>query len=289
MIPPCAIVFAHYSPRGHVSASLRGLVREASRLSPYVYFVSTRVFLEPDDELYGQAKVISRENFGYDFWSYRVGLLEALRHDVHRVILVNSSFVALDPQGLFAEFCGPLQGPRVRGLTVSHETTRHAQSYFLCFEDREFLRSPDFLAWWQGMTPISDREQVIQKYEIGLSRYFAGLGVPIEAAYEPGPRDLLVGLSRAIGSRQLSVGHLTGDKVMLDLNLAKSLNPAHFLWDCLFQHFSVLKLELLKSNPTEQSLDRLIRLLQSNPALMAMVQDAIDGTVDVQPDQFAAA
>lgn len=280
-----AFVFAHFSPRGKVSQSLRGLVREARRLSPYVRFVSTGLDIAPDDELHGLCRVVSRQNFGYDFWSYRIGLLDVLdRHDVERVVLVNSSFVALEPKRLLEGLLQPVDGPRIRGLTVSHEVTRHAQSYLVSLEDRSLLRSHEFDTWWREMVPISDRDQVIQKYEIGLSRHFQGLGVPISAAYEPSSAETLIALARAIGSRQWAVGPLQADVVSLDLRPARALNPTHFLWDFLFARFSVLKLELIASNPTEQNLDSLVRFLQGRDELRQLVSEAIDSMKQPAPD-----
>lgn len=286
MSPTTAFVFAHFSPNGTVSESMRRLVREARRLAASVHFVSTGLDIGPDDELHTLSKLVLRENFGYDFWSYRVGLLDALQaNDLERVILVNSSFVALDPHRLFGEMLKPVEGPRIRGLTVSHEVCRHAQSYLVSMESKTLLQSSEFKEWWLGMVPISDRDQVIQRYEIGMSRHFASLGVPISAAYEPSNAETLIALARAIGSRQWAVGPVQGDRVSIDLKPAKSLNPTHFLWDFVFRRFQLLKLELLRSNPTEQNLDSLIKFLQQRGDLMALVQQAIDDRAGLAPHE----
>jgi rhamnosyltransferase len=285
-----AFVFAHFSPAGVVSSSFRALVREARRRSEIVRFVSTGLDIGVDDELHTLANVVSRENIGYDFWSYRVGLLDVLEaHDVDRVVLVNNSFVALDPARLFDGLLQPVEGPRIRGLTVSHEVSRHAQSYLVSIEDRALLRSREFESWWTGMVPVSNRDQVVQLYEIGFSRHFHELGVPISAAYEPSSAELLVALSRAIASLRWAVGQIEGDRVSIDLRPAKSLNPTHFLWDFLFRRFSLLKLELITSNPTEQNLDALVKFLQHRDDLMTLVRGAMNeksGVVGDAPESL---
>lgn len=272
-----AFVFAHFSPNGVVSRSLRGLVAEARRRSPVVHFISTGLNITTDDELFSLAKVVKRQNYGYDFWSYRQGILDSLCNDeVDRLVLINSSFIAYDAGKLFDGLLKPMNGPKIRGLTVSHEISRHAQSYLISIEDKSLLRSHEFQNWWSQMTPITNRSEVIRRYEIGFSRDFSALGVPVCSAYEPSNPELLIALARAIGSLNLSSGEISENRATLDLDKARLLNPTLFLWDFIFRNYAILKIQLLKSNPTKQYLGDLLASLEERREIMEFTREALD-------------
>jgi lipopolysaccharide biosynthesis protein len=272
-----AFIFAHYSPRGGVSRSFRGLVAEARRRSKIVKLISTGLEISSNDQLYNLADVVRRDNFGYDFWSYRIGVLDVIGNmDVERLVLINSSFVAFDAKRLFDSLLQPIDVPRIRGLTLSHDFSKHAQSYLLSIEGKALIQSPEFNDWWSSMVPISDRNEVIQRYEIGLSRSFEALGIPITSVYQPSNRENLIAISRAVGSLKCPIGDFFADKFTINLDFSKTLNPTHFLWDFIFQRFLIFKTELVKSNPTEQCLDRLITVLQERKEWMEITQEVLN-------------
>lgn len=274
-----AAVIAHYHAEGHLPRHLLALVRVLAARVGRIVFVSTGLSDAAAAELEPFAAVIRRENIGYDFWSYKTGI-DALgdRSGLERLLLLNSSFICIDPDRVCAAMLGPIAGPALRGLSLSHDRDLHLQSYCLGFEGRTLIASQHFAEWWQAMTPVSDREQVIIRYELGLSRYFADAGVPLQAAYEPDRNDLLVALCRAIGNANfssrtyLSATH-DSDRVQLDLQPARSLNPTHYLWDRLYARFGILKIELLRDNPTRQNLARFRQ--QLSPAVQSLITDGL--------------
>ncbi|WP_297803191.1 rhamnan synthesis F family protein [Arenimonas sp. GDDSR-1] len=274
-----AAVIAHYHAEGHLPRHLLALVRVLAARVGRIVFVSTGLSDAAAAELEPFAAVIRRENIGYDFWSYKTGI-DALgdRSGLERLLLLNSSFICIDPDRVCAAMLGPIAGPALRGLSLSHDRDLHLQSYCLAFEDRTLIASQHFAEWWQAMTPVSDREQVIIRYELGLSRHFADAGVPLQAAYEPDRNDLLVALCRAIGNANfssrtyLSATH-DSDRVQLDLQPARSLNPTHYLWDRLYARFGILKIELLRDNPTRQNLARFRQ--QLSPAVQSLITDGL--------------
>lgn len=274
-----AAVIAHYHAEGHLPRHLLALVRVLAARVGRIVFVSTGLSDAAAAELEPFAAVIRRENIGYDFWSYKTGI-DALgdRSGLERLLLLNSSFICIDPDRVCAAMLGPIAGPALRGLSLSHDRDLHLQSYCLGFEGRTLIASQHFAEWWQAMTPVSDREQVIIRYELGLSRYFADAGVPLQAAYEPDRNDLLVALCRAIGNANfssrtyLSAAH-DSDRVQLDLQPARSLNPTHYLWDRLYARFGILKIELLRDNPTRQNLARFRQ--QLSPAVQSLITDGL--------------
>jgi rhamnosyltransferase len=274
-----AAVIAHYHAEGRLPRHLLALVHSLSTRVGRIVFVSTGLSDAAMAELEPLATVIRRENIGYDFWSYKVGI-DALGEvsGLERLLLLNSSFISVDPERLCAAMLGPMAGPALRGLSLSHDRTVHLQSYCLAFEGRELIASARFAQWWQAMTPISDREQVIARYEFGLSRWFADAGVPLLAAYVPERNDLLVALCRAIGNANFSARNYLSadhdsDRVQLDLGLARKLNPTHYLWDRLYARFGMLKIELLRDNPTQQNMARFRQQLPKE--VLALIEDGL--------------
>jgi rhamnosyltransferase len=274
-----AAVIAHYHAEGCLPRHLLALVRSLSTRVGRIVFVSTGLSDAAAAELEPLATVIRRENIGYDFWSYKVGI-DALGDlsGLERLLLLNSSFISVDPEHLCTAMLAPPEAAALRGISLSHDRGPHLQSYWLSFEGCELINSARFSEWWQAMTPISDREQVIARYEIGLSRWFADAGVPLRPAFVPEPNDLLVALCRVIGNipfsgkTYLDAAH-DSDRVQLDLDLARKLNPTHFLWDRLYARFGILKLELLRDNPTQQNLARFQQNLP--PGLRELIADAL--------------
>jgi rhamnosyltransferase len=276
MDPTLAVVIAHFSPRGAVAGHLYQLLKHLATLTTRIVFVSTAISAQEIARISPFAQVVARENFGYDFWSYRLGI-EALgdRSGLQRLILCNSSFVTLDARILCSRFLSSPLRPALRGISASAENQQwHAQSYWIAFEHDTLISSPDFEQWWAEMQPVSDRAEVIQRYEIGMSARFAALGVPVLGAFEPTMDDLLVAACRAIETRYWRISTLSRS-VNLDLDHARALNPTHFLWDRLLEQFAVVKLELLRTNPFGMNLTRLHSQTRTAVELAALIRDAM--------------
>ena len=244
-----AFVIAHYDPGGRVAQHLRGLAAHLASLGRVV-FVSTNLDPEAARSLPPAAEVITRPNEGYDFFSYKRGI-EALGdlQAVDQLVILNSSFVCLDParltQGFFARSRPDVD---MLGLTANYEYAAHLQSYWISFENRRILDSAAFAKWWSEMEPVSDRDHVIPRYEVGMSHAMHQAGFKLASAYSPPP-----------GQR--------GAK--------PHRNPTHVFWDSLMQEFAIVKLELLRTNPFRMDLAKLERVLQARPEWRALVDDAL--------------
>lgn len=273
------VVIAHYSSSGRLAKHLLNLVQALSSQSDNIIFVSTGILEDELSSLSPYATVIARENIGYDFWSYKVGI-EALGDltEYKKVLCFNSSFICLRPELLLEKAFLPLMHSGLNGITFSTQDSPHIQSYWFSFEG-ELLENPSvLLGWWQQLQPISERNLVVKCYEIGMSRWFIDHGVGVSALFEPSREDLLVALTRLIATRRVRP-QMSADGSMaitFDLETAKSLNPTHFLWDSLINEFGILKLDLLINNPTQQDLRRYLENLKKfDPNLLELIDDAI--------------
>ena len=245
--PRRAFVVAHYDPAGRVALHLRALVAHLASLGRVV-FVSTRLDEAAAREFPGSVNVITRPNEGYDFFSYKRGI-ESLGtlSAIDTLTVLNNSFVCLDPARLTGRFFERSRPEiDVLGLTANFEGAPHLQSYWVSFEGRRVLDSAAFARWWNEMEPVSDRDLVIARYELGLSQALKAAGFTLASAFSPPGRS--------------GVAHR---------------NPTHLYWEALMEEFAILKLELLRANPFRMDLRRLEDALQARPHWKALVDDAL--------------
>lgn len=127
--------------------------------------------------------VLRRPNLGYDFGSWATAL--------HRwptlrtrpaVLLVNDSLVGpfSDARPVFGAFLD--SGARFWGVTDSREIHPHVQSYCLGFKGG-VLEEPALVRFWGGIRDLESKTDIVDEYEIGLSRLVQELGLPTEVLH----------------------------------------------------------------------------------------------------------
>lgn len=137
-------------------------------------------------------KLIERPNFGYDFGGYRDGVL-SLAADFDRLeflaLLNDSCWFPLpgtsdwldDARALNVDFAGAASNygitPQRPGTYVYPEWTYapdnpdfHYCSFALLMSER-LLRDPAFRRFWSSFNLTNDKKEVVQRGEIGLSRW----------------------------------------------------------------------------------------------------------------------
>lgn len=250
MIRQSAFVLAHYHPEGLLDWSTRGLINYLGCNAARVVLVSTNLKTSEHCHIPGNVMTITRDNQGYDFSSYKEGLA-ALKHpgDHTYTCLLNSSFVSFNPEKLMSVFSGQLAQADVIGLTRSSEHSPHLQSYFIIFS-RKAILSNHLTTWWNNVVPISDRQSVIENYEIGLSTHLLANGFSLASVYEPTTRARLHALCHAvrIGLYRPEINPVS-NQATIDLAVADFLNPTHFMWEEILEKYGIVKRELYVKNP----------------------------------------
>jgi GT2 family glycosyltransferase len=172
-----AAIYAHYGESPKVALYVFYFLKEIRSLGFEICFVSNSpISPESQRELSTLCqKFIQRENNGFDFAMWQAGLAEYDLSMVDELLLTNSSII------------GPLQplaplwkNPSVKdcdfwGLTDNDELGLHLQSYFLVFR-RQVIHSASFGEFWRSVLPHTDKQRVIQDYEIGLTRHLEKAG-----------------------------------------------------------------------------------------------------------------
>jgi lipopolysaccharide biosynthesis protein len=262
-----AFVIAHYNDLGRVTPDLYRLILYLVEKKCIVILVSTKLCDDHYNILLKDIKVIRRENIGYDFWSYKVGI-EALGDlgAYDRVTVFNSSFLILSIPKLCDIFLKDAKIPSVCGLSMSYEKEKHIQSYWVSFESTKLLKSYYFRNWWKKMTPISNREEVINKYEVKMTNYFEKYGVQSKVIYEPTEEEKILGLMRFYSTRKIKI---KAERGIFNLNSSEAniLNPTHYFWEGLMISCGVIKYELLIRNPQEIPIRNIYKQIESHKQL----------------------
>lgn len=183
-------VMAHYDPAGRVAPYVRHQLGELLAFFDTVRFVTVaQLSADERGSLDPRLEVIERPNTGYDFYSYKVGLDGADLTTYDEVLLCNDTYVG--PLVPFADIFGAMDRVEADfwGLTLSEEIAPHVQSYFVAFR-RTALASPAFGDFWASMEPVSDRDEVIRRYEVGMSTRLHDAGLRSAAYFVPTAAEL---------------------------------------------------------------------------------------------------
>lgn len=187
-----ALVLAHFDPHGRIDDYVVSALREYRRAADLVVLVSSGARDVPSGVRQLVDRFIARDNVGYDFCSWREGI-EALGSlaGIDELICANDSVygptsplgpVLADPRVADADawgMCLSVQGNVARG----HRPAPHLQSWFMAFR-RPVLESREFTEFWSRVVPLLSKDDVIDRYEIGLSERLQNAGFRLAAIYD---------------------------------------------------------------------------------------------------------
>ena len=180
-------VVAHWDPAARVGRSPRMLTQALIQAGYLTILVSTAEGDVPLDWVDGRppgVTVLRRPNVGYDFGSWATALdrLPAIRR-APWVLLVNDSLVG--PFAPIDHLLDRFHRSRadVWGMTDTEQLGHHLQSYCLGFR-KGCLERPELRAFWRGIRVEASRDDVIHRYELGLSRVLRHAKLSTEAAIE---------------------------------------------------------------------------------------------------------
>lgn len=178
-------IFSHFDRRGVIDPTVLFYLSELKRNDFTIVFVSTAPANLADfvkahslDLSCFIDRLIIRNNEGYDFGSYYVGLAGVALEKYEQLLLANDS--------VFGPF-KPLEQQLTTqadmvGLTDSYAESYHLQSYFLLFNLSEAMRQ--FLKdWFQRMIFFRNKRNIILRYEVGLSQAALARGFTLKANY----------------------------------------------------------------------------------------------------------
>lgn len=270
-----AAVVAHFDPNDRLEDNFRLMLLCLERVFDIVVLVTTSELPETETAQFKNVITIRRPNIGYDFYSYRVGLSYLYEHiEVGNILLVNSSFVVVDPDVFTQTLDNMLrlsQEHEVVGVTGSQQFNWHLQSYLLLLGNKVF-QSGWFKSFFANVQPLNSKLEIILSYEIGLSRALRANGVDAIALFKPKALQRLLAEVRWMRVIARTSGWLTGKP----LRHRREVNWAHFCAEEIARQFGFVKTEILRTNPHGISTDFVSRL--ASPAVVANIQALLDNS-----------
>jgi len=177
-------LYAHYSTVGGVALYVLYYLRKLRDLGFRICFISNSPIPDSKErELHEICeRVIERDNSGFDFAMWQQAIKEYELAEFEELLLTNSSIIGplhpLEPLWQKAE----TSQCDFWGLTDNDEYGDHLQSYFMLFR-RRVLEHPCFREFWRSVLPFSDRQMVVQSYEVGLTNWLEQHGLKGKALF----------------------------------------------------------------------------------------------------------
>lgn len=189
-------VMAHYEPQGRLAPHTRRQVEALGTVAEDVVVVTTADLRdETRTWLSARTRLVERSNSGYDFFSYKVGLDASDLSSYDEVVVCNDSYVG--PLVPYADIFAAMATRPVDfwGLTLNRRLRPHVQSFFVTFRAWT-VASAAFGTFWADLEPLSDRMQVINRYEIGMSAALHDAGLVSGSFFEENDADEALGRDR---------------------------------------------------------------------------------------------
>jgi glycosyltransferase involved in cell wall biosynthesis len=166
-------LFSSYDGESIVRESVYHYLRQLEMAGFDTVFISTSSSISELDlkKLAGYCiRVINRENRGYDFFSWKVGLEQYPQYRHHAGLLLANDSVH-GPFFDFGDIINRLEnnGANIVGMTNSCRYYPHLQSYFLYCKSPVVL-SKEFTDFFGHLKVIQLKSAVVRKYEVGFSQ-----------------------------------------------------------------------------------------------------------------------
>jgi rhamnosyltransferase len=283
------VVMAHYDASGQVADHALHQLDAWNEVADRVIVVSTADLTDPlvVEQLEKRAELVRRPNYGYDFFSYKVGLDAAgdlTRYDL--VVVCNDSYVG--PLVPYARILTTMAARPLDfwGLTWSTRRGPHVQSYFAAFTPW-VVRSQAFGTFWRRMTPVSDRLEVIKRYELGMTAALRAAGFRGGGYFEESAADRRLARLRHVWWAAHTVRRMPPPRRDAWLRLpAEPWNPAACLADRALEgaRLPVVKIDTLRYDPYGLGSERLLaRCEERYPEAFRGVRDYLRRTAELYP------
>ena len=166
-------LFSSYDGESIVRESVYYYLRKLEMAGFDTVFISTSASISESDlkKLAGCCiRIISRENRGYDFYSWKVGLEAYPQYHEHAGLLLANDSV-YGPLFDFGDIVTRLENhdADIVGMTDSFRYYPHLQSYFI-YCKRPVVLSKEFINFFDQVKVIQLKSAVIREYEVGFAQ-----------------------------------------------------------------------------------------------------------------------
>lgn len=172
-------VYSHFDKSSSVQQYVFDALESLKKTGFNILFVSTSPSINEDSlcTLRQHTSIVAlRENTGYDFGSYKMGIqhLYTSQTSLSQLVLTNDSVF-----GPLFDLTGIVERSTkydLYGMTDSFDRLYHLQSYFIIYSQR-VLASPCFSEFWHSvqlvdMSKPNFKQEIIDHYEVGGTQFF---------------------------------------------------------------------------------------------------------------------
>ncbi len=285
---------AHYDSQGMLAPHARRNLAALNEVADRVIVVSTADLTDPEAEqqLREHSELVRRPNYGYDFYSYKIGLDSVTDLGSYdQVIICNDSYVG--PLLPYSTIVSRMAARPVDfwGMTFSYGRAPHVQSFFVAFR-KWVTNSKAFTGFWRDMTPISERDEVISQYEVGMSGRLMDAGFVPGSYFEEGPEDRRLARMRHLWWCQQRIRQAPRHRRPRALRLvSEPWNPVPALADRALPdpatgepRLPFVKIDTLRYDPYGLGTERLLsRCEKAYPEQFAGIRDYLRRTESAYP------
>lgn len=264
-----AIIVAHFDRDRKLASYLVSALAQYRKIADHIVLSSASLERLPAEAAPYVDTFVARENIGYDFCSWRDGL-KTIEHPEHfdEIIFVNDSVYGplFDLHPLLSRFS--YDQVDMWGMVMSTQATKrsdarfspHIQSWFYAMRN-PILRSESFVDFWKSVEPQPSKEDVIRKYEIGMSTHFLRDGFRLAGVFDSREQqpvswaeirpNLVWWPLESLGR---SLTHLRKT-----IKASKSYNPSELLWERMLSlGIPYVKASLFRVNHYRLNVERII-------------------------------
>lgn len=267
------LIIAHFHQEGLLREDTRCFLEHAITQFDKVLFVSTKLLTDELPKFHGKVEIIIRENVGYDFYSYRLGILKCKENGVLSKInylhLMNTSFICFEPTRLISNYFQKLpvaSNNSVWGLTESSTFERHLQSYLISLP-KSLITKSYFFDWWETLQALNNRWDVIIQQEIGFSKFLLEHKTSLDSIYR---------LSLVNKFNNIVIYILNKIQKALALpQIRRRQNPIQDYFLDIYKSYGIVKIELLRLNPYGLNLNPLMDILNLSSRNKKILAEAL--------------
>jgi len=262
-------VLSHFDIDNVIDGYVKFYLQELNDLRFDIIFVSTSPLSSTELATIEPLclKTIVRQNIGYDFMSYKVGLLDSgIDHEGYESVLICNDSV----YGPLFGLKGVIEAMNRQnfgfwGITQSKEGKSHIQSYFVYFT-QPIVRSGALRSFFTRVGIEQSKWDIIEKYEIGLTEFLSREGFSYSSVashpslnekyrlfrmrmsgvlFSKGTLPFPIAFFRFVIRYARNFGIFFGS-----IFIKGDVNPSHYYWrNNLREGVPFIKIELLRKNP----------------------------------------
>ena len=265
-----ALVYAHWDRDGIVDPYVIHALREYRAVVDRIVFVSTHCSSLSPALTSLADEIIVRDNEGFDFASWREGLLRLDTAAYDEILFTNSSVY-----GPLWPIDGCLATAAARrsdlwGMTVSLEPEVHLQSYFMGMS-RRLLASDCGRRLWDGVRLVPTKRDAINAYELRWMPDCVANGFAVHTLFD-GRNYPRVPVGEQLSNMACWPPWQKRVRRYRRSIRRPTYNPTHLQWKQVLEAgVPMLKVDLLRDNPVGIDARRIYDWLRSHTAYPAEI------------------